>query len=194
MNSHIQLDNEGNFLRYIPEGLPVEWDENNYCTAFALEADGKAGQFNVVPFYAVAEPDYDKLTQGVREINPSLVNDQWHQQFEIYDLEPEQIALNQAAKEATDAKLLNDKIEALWAAADEYTSSYISGVAVGILTVGVIQSLPKALAVSAWSSSVWTEYYVRKELVTLTSVDNHDFSAFGSIPHSVPELQAEIGL
>lgn len=86
------------------------------------------------------------------------------------------------------------KIEALWQAADRYTSSYISGVAIGILTIGVVQQLPKALAVSAWSAAVWAEYYSRKALVTHDSVDNLDFSSFGPIPYSVPELQAEVGL
>ncbi|EER61568.1 hypothetical protein AcdelDRAFT_0903 [Acidovorax delafieldii 2AN] len=90
--------------------------------------------------------------------------------------------------------IVSAKIEALWQAADKYTSSYISGVAIGILTIGVMQKKPKALAVSAWSSSVWTEYYVRKALVTSNSADNHDFSSFGPIPYSVPELQAEAGL
>ena len=52
----------------------------------------------------------------------------------------------------------------------------------------------KAQAITAWSSAVWAEYYVRKALVTLTSDDNLDFSALGPMPHSVPELQAEVGL
>jgi len=67
-------------------------------------------------------------------------------------------------------------------------------VAIGILTIGVMQQLPKAMAVSAWSASVWAEYYTRKALVTHDSVDNLDFSSFGPIPYSVPELQAEVGL
>lgn len=103
---------------------------------------------------------------------------------------PPPVALSQ---EAIDA-IIAEKIEALWQAADRYTSSYISGVAIGILTIGVMQQKPKALAVSAWSSAVWAEYYVRKALVTATSTDDHDFSGFGPIPHSVPELQAEVGL
>lgn len=92
------------------------------------------------------------------------------------------------------AKIVEAKIEALWQSADRYTSSYISGVAIGILAIGVMQQKPKALAVSAWSSSIWTEYYARKATVTADSVDNHDLSIFGPIPHSVPELQAEVGL
>lgn len=86
------------------------------------------------------------------------------------------------------------KIEALWQAADKYVTKYISGVAVGILTVGVIQKLPKATTVSDWSSSIWAEYYRRKALVTYTSQDDHDFTSFGPIPYTVPELQAEAGL
>ena len=145
--------------------------------------------------FPVPQPEHDPITQFVMETSPVLTGlGHYEQTWVVTDLEPEQITLNQEAKAATDAKLVQDKIEALWAAADKYTSSYISGVAIGILTIGVLQQKPKALAVSAWSSSVWTEYYVRKELVTLTSVDNHDFSAFGPIPHSAPELQVEVGL
>lgn len=194
MNSHIQLDAEGKFLRFIPAGVPIEWDKNNYCSAYALEADGKAEQFNIHPLYAVAEPAYDKITQGVREIDPAPVNGDWHQQFEVYALEPEQIALNLSAKAAEEARLVSEKIEALWQAADRYTSGYISGVAIGILTIGVLQQKPKAIAVTAWSSGIWAEYYARKSLVTATSEDNHDFTSFGPIPYSVPELQAEVGL
>lgn len=91
-------------------------------------------------------------------------------------------------------QIISEKIGILWAAADRYVTGYISGVAIGILTIGVIQKLPKALAVTAWSSSVWAEYYIRKDLVTSESIDNHDFSMFGAMPHTVPELQQEIGL
>lgn len=45
-----------------------------------------------------------------------------------------------------------------------------------------------------WASSIWAEYYRRKALVTYTSQDDHDFTSFGPIPYTVPELQAEAGL
>lgn len=112
----------------------------------------------------------------------------------VTNLPQEQIDANIAAQTAADQATINAKVEALWAAADKYTSGYISGVAIGILTIGVLQQKPKALAVSAWSSSVWTEYYARKALVTVTSEDNHDFSSFGPMSYSVPELQEELGL
>ncbi len=86
------------------------------------------------------------------------------------------------------------KIDALWASADAYTSRYISGVAIGLLTIGVLQAKPKAQAVSAWSSAVWDDYYARKALVTVSSVENLDFSNHGPMPYSVPELRAEMGM
>lgn len=94
----------------------------------------------------------------------------------------------------TEAEIVAAKVERLWQAADSYTSGYISGVAIGILTIGVMLGKPKCLAVAAWSGAVWAEYYRRKSLVTATSDVDYYFSAVGSIPHSVPELQAEVGM
>ena len=86
------------------------------------------------------------------------------------------------------------KIDQLWQAANDYTANYISGVAIGLLTIGVIQGKAKALAVTGWSSQVWDEYYTRKAAINLGSPLNLDFSSFGPMPHSVPELRAELGM
>lgn len=86
MNSHIQLDTAGKFLRYIPAGVPIEWDENNYCSAFALTEEGKAEQFNVYPFYSVTEPEYNPITHAVREVNPEMVDGKWLQKWEVFAL------------------------------------------------------------------------------------------------------------
>ena len=94
----------------------------------------------------------------------------------------------------TQDELVADSIEALWQAADKYVTDFISGVAIGILTIGVIQGKPKALAVTAWSNAVWSDYYARKALVEGGAVPNLDFSTHGPIPHTIPELQDEIGL
>lgn len=157
-----------------------------------------------VPFIAPDEyalvfpfplPTYNSITERVVETSPELtVLGTYEQRWQVLPLDQEQASLNaaRAASEATD--LVNKKIEALWKAADTYVSGYISGIAIGILTIGVLQQKPKSLAVTNWSSSVWTEYYTRKALVTPTSIDNHDFSSFGKMPYSVPELQEEIGI
>lgn len=149
------------------------------------------GVYPVAPTTATHDP----ITQAVRETSPVLTDKgHWEQQWEVVALDAESIAANQAAKEIADSKALDAKYNALWSAADKYVAGYISGVAIGLLTVGVLQAKPKAQAITAWSSAVWAEYYVRKALVTLTSDDNLDFSALGPMPHSVPELQAEVGL
>lgn len=57
MISHIQLNKSGEFLRYIPANALIEWDANNYCTAFSLVRDGKAELFKVFPFYASEVPE-----------------------------------------------------------------------------------------------------------------------------------------
>lgn len=40
------------------------------------------------------QPSYDPITQGVREIAPTLTDGQYYQTFEVYDLTPEQIQYN----------------------------------------------------------------------------------------------------
>ena len=92
------------------------------------------------------------------------------------------------------ATAIADKTEVLWQAADRYTSRYISGGAFGMLAIGMTLGKPKCAVVTAWSGAIWEEYYVRKELITAVSIDDHDFSGFGDIPHSIPELRAEVGL
>ena len=191
--NYAQLNPDNTLDRLIDHDNDVVWDATHQCPASKLTPD-EAIYFRVVEFVHAAAPAHDPLTQGVREAAPALLDGTMMQQWDVFALEPEQIEVNQLAKAEAEAKVIADKIEALWAAADRYTSGYISGVAIGILTIGVMQQKPKALAVSAWSSAVWVEYYVRKALVTATSTDDHDFSGFGPIPYSVPELQAEVGI
>lgn len=81
-------------------------------------------------------------------------------------------------------------IGALWNAANEYQSSQISGAAIGLLTIGVLNQMPKCLAVQAWIKSVWSLYYERKALFT----EDYDFTVCGPMPHTVPELMAEVGV
>jgi hypothetical protein len=66
----------------------------------------------------------------------------------------------------------------------------ISGSAIGLITMGVMQSLPKCVAVQNWIKSIWTEYYTRKA----NDSTDYDFSVIGACPHSVPELVAELGV
>jgi hypothetical protein len=145
--------------------------------------------------FDVPLPFFNEMTQELVEDSPSLTSKgHWEREWDVVALSAQVIAAKQQAKEARETAIIHAKIETLWAAGDKYTSGYISGVAIGILAIGVISSRPKALAVSAWSSRIWTEYYQRKALISLTSTENLDFSMFGPIPHSIPELQQELGL
>lgn len=189
---HIQLQENGTYWRHIRPLRNFAFGPNHLQPPETLTAQ-EAEMFRVYPLTLTTRPAVDETTHGLRESTPVQVAGVWTQQWEVYPLPAEEAAANLARRAEEEALRLKSKVEALWAAADKYTGSYISGVAIGILTIGVMQQKPKALAVSDWSSSVWAEYYRRKALVTLDSVDDHDFSSFGPIPHSVPELQAEVG-
>lgn len=81
-----------------------------------------------------------------------------------------------------------ERINALWQAAYAHEYAAISGSAIGLITIGVIQAMPKCLVVKNWINSIWAEYYVRK---ANGSVD-YNFDVIGQCPHSVPELLAEV--
>lgn len=82
------------------------------------------------------------------------------------------------------------RIASLWQAAHDYESTQVSGSAIGLLVIGVMQGKPKCVAVQNWIKSIWTEYYIRK---AGTSTDT-DYSFAGICPHTVPELMEELGL
>lgn len=88
------------------------------------------------------------------------------------------------------AKTETIRIEKLWQAAHDLEFSAISGVAVGLLVLGVMQRKPVSIAISGWIQSIWTEYYTRK----FNGSTNYDFSFAGTCPHSVPEMMAELGM
>jgi hypothetical protein len=91
-------------------------------------------------------------------------------------------------------RILDHKIEALWSAAHDYEYEQISGSAIGLLVLGVMQGKPKCSAVQAWIKAIWTEYYTRKAAVRIDTEPDLDFTPCGQIPHTVPELMAEVGV
>lgn len=82
------------------------------------------------------------------------------------------------------------RVDSLWQAAHNYEYAQVSGSAVGILAMGVMQGKPKCIAVQNWIKAVWAEYYLRKA----TGSTDYDYSFIGPVPHSVPELMEELGL
>jgi hypothetical protein len=128
-------------------------------------------------------PQYDPLTQSAVELPPALVNGHWTQQWTVTGLDPEVATANQQATEAA-------RVASLWQAAHDYEYAQVSGSAIGLLAMGVMQGLPKCLAVQNWIKTIWAAYYERKA----TGSTNFDFSRSGECPHSVPELMQELGV
>ena len=82
------------------------------------------------------------------------------------------------------------RVENLWNAAHEREFASVNGSGVGLVTMGVLQGLPKALAVQLWVKSIWAEYYLRKA----NGSQDLDFSVVGNCPHTIPELMSELGI
>lgn len=80
------------------------------------------------------------------------------------------------------------RIQALWQAAHDYEYAQVSGSAIGLLAMGVMQGKPKCIAVQNWIKSIWDEYYVRKA----NGSTDTDYSLCGACPYSVPELMVEL--
>jgi hypothetical protein len=127
------------------------------------------------------------MTHGLRQLDHAVLDGRARRVWEVYPLPDEVVAENAAAS-------IKSQQAQLWAGADAWQTQHISGVAIGILTIGMLQSKPKALAVTAWTQRLWAEYYRRKAAITPGGRVDADFSSIGPMPHSVPELQAELGL
>lgn len=170
------------FTRHISADANVAWDATHYCQAEKLTAP-EAAQFGVHPLALVTPPPFDRIEQGLRESMPVLVNGAWTQQWEVFPLPAEESAANRTNAERS-------RIASLWQAAHDVEYAAISGSAIGLITIGILQGKPKCMAVQAWIQALWAEYYRRK---ASASADT-GFSAFANCPHSVPELMQELGL
>ena len=95
-----------------------------------------------------------------------------------------------AIKEAERAKIDAERITKLWQAAHDYEFASLNGSAVGLVTLGIIQSKPKCLAIQGWTAALWTEYYTRKANGSMDT----DFTTVGACPHTIPDLMTELGL
>lgn len=123
---------------------------------------------------------YDSATQRLVPVEPHIEG-----QY-VYTVSVEDKSQDEIDRELESSE--SKRIESLWNAATNYEKQFISGSAVGLITLGVVNSKPKALAVQGWIQSIWTEYYLRK---SNKSIDT-DFSFIGPCPHSVPELMSEM--
>lgn len=139
--------------------------------------------------FPVPQPVFDQYTQRCSEAAPSLsVKGTWEQSWVVIDLTGDELTAGLARKAEDEAKAEFARIESLWNAAHALEYANINGSAVALVTMGIMQSLPKCLAVQAWITSIWTLYYTRKA----TGSTDVDYSSCGAMPYSIPELMAEL--
>lgn len=87
--------------------------------------------------------------------------------------------------------LEEERIASLWQAAHDYEYAAISGSAIGLVTLGLLQAKPKCQAVENWIKSIWEAYYARK---AGASTDCDFATVAGPCPYSVPDLMVELGV
>ena len=92
---HIQLDEQGRYLRDLPDGN-FEFSDTVYQPAHTLTPE-QCEKFRVHPLVRTEQPAFDPITHGVRAATPVLIDGHWTQQWEVYPLPAEEVAANQAA-------------------------------------------------------------------------------------------------
>lgn len=151
--------------------------------------------FPVPEGYAVVFPSptpiHDVYSQKVVSAT-TVLTDKGHyeQRWEVVELSGEELLTAQELKRTSEATAESLRIDSLWKAATTYEQQAISGSAIGLITLGVIQAKPKALAVQSWIQAIWTEYYARKA----SGSNDTNYTIIGECPHTVPELMVELGL
>ena len=129
---YAQLNEAGTEALQVTTNGPIEWDENNYCTAAALVKDGKAEEFRVVELIETQPPEIDTATQTVYRDGCEMVDGRWQYKWTVRDLTPEEIeagykasipqvvTIRQAKLALLQAELL-DNIETAMTQADRAT-------------------------------------------------------------------------
>lgn len=164
--------------------IRAENPDTSYSTPFPIP-DGYAVVFDS------PQPIYDQYSEVITQTTPILTTKgHYEQQWLVIPLTGAELTSAQLRKTQDLAAKESQRIQSLWQAATDYEKQFISGSAIGLITIGVMKSLPKSLAVQTWIRSIWAEYYLRKN----SDSTNYDFSTVGNCPHTIPELMNELGL
>lgn len=104
----IQLDENNEYLRDIPSGIPVRWDDSHFCSVESLIFDGYGETFKIRQITPTESPAYNVRTQFCERIGAEFVDTAWVYKWVITDKAPEQIEaydLAQAAEARNIAKI-----------------------------------------------------------------------------------------
>lgn len=176
---YIKLDT----LQYPVSEIEIRASNPNTSFPQPFNPDGYAVVF------ATPQPAYDQYSQKCTEQAPELTDKgTWQQVWLITDMTGEELEVGRVRKATDEAKAEAVRVDALWQAAHDKEFQAISGSAIGMLSIGGSQAKPKCVAVQNWIMSFWTEYYTRKA----NGSTDTDYSMFGEMPYSVPELIAEV--
>ena len=179
---YVQLHEDGTYWRQIKEGRNFEFSGRCLQPPETLTPE-EVVLYQVFPLVRVTRPVFDPLTHNTIELEPAPIEGVWTQQWAIQELDVAVAAENLQRAEV-------QRISALWQAAHDYEFAQVSGSAIGLLAMGVMQGKPKCFAVQMWIKSIWTLYYTRKAMGDSST----DFTSCGACPHSVPELMEELGV
>lgn len=137
---------------------------------------------------------HNQTTEKLVPSNPYLAQDGIVYLVQVVQKTQEEINEDAAIQQLKIDSKIAANVDLLWQAADKYQSASINGVVIGLLTIGVLNGLPKAVAIKQWCNTIWnTLYYPRKLLVTdVYDPTLYDFSSAGDMPYSIPELDAEV--
>lgn len=142
--------------------------------------------------FDVPQPTFDQYSEVVTLDTPKLTTKgHYEQSWKVTKLKGDDLKAAKERKVQDESIKEANRIEALWTAASKFEQQSISGSAIGLITMGVIQKKPKSIAVQQWIKSIWDEYYIRKSDKTNFDLD---FSIIAEIPYTVPELMLELGL
>lgn len=92
---YIQLDEQNEYLREIPQGN-FKFSDTVFQPAHTLTPE-QCAHFRVHALVTVSQPEHNALTHLVRAADPVLIAGQWTQQWEVLPLPAEEVAANFAA-------------------------------------------------------------------------------------------------
>lgn len=97
---------DGVYARTVEDHEPIVWDDTHFCAARQL-TEAERAQFGVYPLTLVTPPPWDRIRQGLREVDPAQADGAWCQQWEVYPLPDDEVEANRqalAADERSEAK------------------------------------------------------------------------------------------
>lgn len=119
---HIQLNEQGRYLRDMPDGN-FEFSDTVYQPAHTLTPE-QCEQFRVHPLVHTEQPAFDPITQGVRAATPVLIGNEWHQAWEVFPLPAEEQEANAQNLRASLVTQIDEAVAAIYGRFTRFAIEY----------------------------------------------------------------------